>query len=101
MTDLTKRILRKTQAVVFDRGHRNVFLSLHPAAGDEVESVGVRLAGTRETYSIEGPSLYSYLVQRHADKIEKRAKAIKRAEGCRISTARAKARKELRKELTK
>lgn len=100
MTQLTKRVQRKTQATVFDRGRRNVFLTLEPARGDQVEGVGVRLAKTRETYRIEGPALYSFLVQRHAQKIETRAKAIRRTTGCRISTARAKARKELKAELS-
>lgn len=101
MTQLTKRVQRKTQATVFDRGSRAVYFTLEPAAGDRVESVGVRLAGTREVYRIEGPSLYSFLVQRHATKIEARAKAIRRATGVRISTARATARKELKGELAK
>jgi hypothetical protein len=99
MVELKKRVRRKTSATVFDRGRRHVFLSLEPSAGLRQESVGVRLAGTRDTYRIEAESLYSIAVKIHNAAIEKRAKQIQKAQGCPIRSARSKAKKELAADL--
>lgn len=99
MVELNKRVKRQTRAVVFDRGRRTIILSLEPARGDETESVGVRLAKTRDTYRIDAASLYSIVVKLHRSKVEKRAKVIAKDEGIRIASARRKAEKELAKEL--
>jgi len=91
MTDLTKQVTRKTSARIHEKGERrHILFTLIPPAG-----LGVRLAGTRQTYQIDAESVYSIAVKIHVQDVEKRAKQIAKNEGLKIRTARAKARKEL------
>jgi hypothetical protein len=99
MVELNKRVKRQTRAVVFDRGRRTIVLSLEPARGKDSESIGVRLAGTRDTYRIDAASVYSIAVKLHRSRVEKRAKELNKTEGVRIASARRMAEKELAKEL--
>jgi len=95
MTDLNKRVVRITGARRHEKSRtRAVILSLEPPA-----SVGVRLQGTRQTYRLEGESIYELAVRHHEAQIEKRAKRIAKDELKPMRSARAKARKEMAKEL--
>lgn len=95
MTDLTKPVTRKTSAAIHEKGQRRpVLVTLIPPA-----KVGVRLAGTRQTYSVDVEAVYSIAVKMHLADVEKRAKQIAKNEGLKIRSARAKARKELAKKL--
>ncbi len=91
MTDLLKPLTRKTSARVHEKGQgRPVLLCLIPSA-----KVGVRLAGTRQTYTIDAEAVYSIAVKMHLQAVEKRAKQIHKSEGLKMRSATAKARKEL------
>lgn len=88
---LIKPVARVTSARIHEAGKtRRAILSLIPGA-----AVGVRLEGTRQTYQVDAEVLYSFAVKQHERRIEKRAVHIHKAEGVRMKTARAKARKEL------
>lgn len=96
MTELTKKIVRKSTAKVFERGERRpVLIIMIPPA-----KVGVRLAGTRQTYQLDAEAVYSIAVKFHLQDVEKRAKQIAKTERLKMRSARAKARKELAKKLT-
>lgn len=91
MTELTKPLTRKTTARVFSKGQkRPVLLTMIPPA-----RIGVRLAGTRDTYQIDAEAIFSIAVKMHVAEIEKLAKRIAKNEGIRIKSATAKARREL------
>lgn len=97
MTELKTIVRRSTSARRHEKSRtRCVMLSLEPPA-----SVGVRLAGTRQTYRLEAESIYELAVRAHERAIERRAVQIRRNDPtCRsITSARAKARRELAKEL--
>ena len=97
MTPLNKVVSRTTNARRHEKSKtRCVILSLIPPA-----SVGVRLAGTRQTYRLEAESIYELAVRSHERAIERRAAQIRRNDPtCRsITSARAKARREMAKEL--
>lgn len=92
MTDLHKRLDRVTTARRHERGKtRLVIISVAPPA-----EVGARLQGTRDTYWLTAEELYELAVKKYARAVENLAQKIKKAEGCRITTARARARKQLR-----
>jgi hypothetical protein len=96
MTDLTKPVTRKTSARVHEKGkRRDILLTLIPPA-----KIGVRLAGTRQTYQLDAESVYSIAVKFHLLAVEKRAKQIAKAEGLKMRSAMTKARRELAKKLT-
>ncbi len=98
MTELTKPIKRETPATVFERSQsRNLIVSIEPAGRDGAV-IGVRVKGTRQTYRVGVNSVYNLAVQLHVSRIEKRAKAL-RKEGVPARSAKARARKEIDKEL--
>lgn len=99
MTDLTKPIKRKTPETRYEKSqHRNIIVSVEPAGRDSAV-IGFRLAGTRQTYRIGVQQGYNEAVQRHISKIAKKAKELHKDEKLPMRTARARARKELYKEL--
>lgn len=95
MTELSKKVTRKTSARLYEKGqNRDIYLTLIPTA-----RIGVRLAGTRQTYQIDAEAVYSIAVKLHLAEVERRAKQIAKAQGLAMRSARAKARKELAKDL--
>lgn len=95
MTDLLKRLTRKTAAAIHEKGQRRpVLITLIPPA-----KVGVRLAGTRQTYAVDAEALYSIAVKMHIADVDKRAKYIAKHEGVKMRTAKARATKELAQKL--
>lgn len=95
MTDLNRRVARLTTARRHEKSKtRAVVLSLEPPA-----SIGVRLAGTRQTFRLEAESVYELAVRSHTQRIERRAKAIAKSEGLKMRSALVKARKELSADL--
>lgn len=59
MTELAKRIQRKTSARRFEKSKaRKVILILEPPA-----TIGVKLEGTRQTYRLDAEVLYEMAVQ--------------------------------------
>lgn len=100
MTELTKPITRKTPETRYEKSQlRHIIASIEPA-GRESAVVGIRLAGTRQTYRIGVDAIYTIAVQRHLAKIEKEAKRLNKVERIPMRTARARARKALDKELS-
>lgn len=98
-TKLNKSVFRQTDELRHEKGAtRELIISIEPA-GRASAVVGTRLKGTRETFRIGVNTLYEIAVQRHLDKIGKRAGAIRRAEGCSKRSALVKARKELKADL--
>lgn len=94
-TELIKKVTRRSSATIHEKSQRRaVILSLEPTA-----AIGVRLAGTRQTYKIDAEVLYSFAVKQHELTIDRRAKAIRKATGKTPKAARAAAAKELRSEL--
>jgi len=96
MTDLTKPVTRKTFAGIHEKGkRRHILLTLIPPA-----RVGVRLAGTRQTYQLDAEAVYSIAVKLHLQDVDKRAKQLAKLEKLTMRTARARAKKELAKKLS-
>ncbi len=94
MTNLTKKLYRKTSAIRFEKSkHRHVILSLEPTA-----RLGVRLEGTRQTYKIDAEVVYEFAVRVWMTSVERRARQLIKA-GMKARSARSQARKELSKEL--
>jgi phosphoglucomutase len=94
MVELTRTIKRKTRATTFEKGRRRaIIITL-----EESQKIGVRLEGTRDTYRIDPEALYSFCVKQHEREVEKRAQQIRKT-GVAVRTARAQARKELKKTL--
>lgn len=99
MTELTKPIKRVTAEERREAGAtRRLVVSVEPS-GRTGAVVGVRLQGTRQTYRIGVQSIYNIAVQHHLQKIEKLAKRLHKEEKLPMRSARARARKELAKEL--
>ena len=99
MTDLNKPIARKTSETRFEKSQlRNIVVSIEPAGRDGAV-IGLRLAGTRQTYRIGVQSAYNAAVMHHIDKIAKETKRLCKAEGIPMRSAKAKARKEIAKHL--
>jgi hypothetical protein len=99
MTELTKPITRKTAATEYYKAaSRNLVVSLEPA-GRGAAQIGIRLAGTRQTYRIGINSVYRLAIDRHLQKVEKEAKRLHKEEKLPMRSARARARKTLEKEL--
>ena len=95
MTDLQKKVVRKSAGRVFSAGqNRRILIVLIPGA-----TIGLRLEGTRQTYTIDAEVAYTIAVEQHLRAVEKRAKEIVKLEKRPIRSARAKARKELDKKL--
>lgn len=92
MTDLNKRIARRTIKTVFEKGHRRVVVTLEPG-----DMLGLRLERTRETYYVSLTDLFQETQTRtiigRARKIEARAKQIAKG-GVNLRTARKQARQE-------
>lgn len=94
MTELTKPIKRVTPATVFENSqNRNLIVSIEPAGRGQA-FIGIRVKGTRQTYRVGVNSVYNLAVQLHVQKIERRAKELKKS-GVPARSAKAKARKEL------
>jgi hypothetical protein len=99
MTELTKPIKRETPATVFEKSQsRNIIVSIEPAGRSEAV-IGVRLKGTRQTYRVGINSVYNLAVQHYVNRIEKLAKRLHKEEKVPLRTARARARKQIDKEL--
>jgi hypothetical protein len=97
-TRLNKTIKRVTESIVFERGKtRQIVVSIEPTR--DGSSIGLKLLGNRDTYRIGTQSVLNMAIRHHQDKIERRTKAIMKAEGINQRSARARARKELAKEL--
>lgn len=58
MTDLNKKLKRRTLGTVFDRGHRRVIVTLHP--GDRI---GLRLERTKKEYIADVSAIYRAVVR--------------------------------------
>lgn len=96
---LSKIIRRETDSTVFERGQaRNLIISIEPAGRGEA-IIGCRLKGTRQTYRIGVGSVHLLAVERHLQSIEKLAKRLHKNEGIPMRSARARATKEMAKEL--
>lgn len=94
MTELSKRINRVTSARRHEAGRtRLVIVSFAPPA-----EVGARLQGTKQTFWLTAEEIYELGVRKYIRQVEALALKIKKAEGCRITTARAKARKQVKAE---
>lgn len=99
MTELTKPIKRVTAEERREAGAtRKLIVSIEPA-GRTGAVVGTRLQGTRQTFRIGVQSIYNMAVQLHLQKVEKLAKRLQKEERLPLRSARARARKELSKEL--
>lgn len=95
MTELTKKVSRRTRATVFERSvRRNVVVSLEPS-----QKIGLRLEGTRRTYRVDLEALYSLTVKLHLEEIERVTKRLMKLHGWTKRKARGEAAKELAKEL--
>ncbi len=97
MTGLAKPVHRTTSAVRHEKGKtRKVIVSLSPPA-----SIGFRLQGTQQTFWIDAEVGYEVAVRSFLRDVEKEARKIKKEEGSKtMASARAKARKRLRNQLT-
>lgn len=94
-TELTKPVGRKTSARIYEKGERRaVMVTLIPPA-----KIGVRLAGTRQTYQIDAEALYSIAVKLHIAEVERLTARLRKNEKLPMRSARARARKELAKTL--
>lgn len=94
MTKLDRPVRRTTAARRHEKSKtRLIVLSLEPPA-----KVGVRLAGTRQTYRLDAESVYELAVQAHEREIERVAKRIAKAEALPMRQARSKARKQCKEE---
>ncbi len=95
---LSKPVRRETESTVFERGQaRNLIISIEPAGREAI--IGCRLKGTRQTYRIGVGSVHLLAIERHLKNIERLAKRYHKEEGLPMRSARAKATKEMAKEL--
>ena len=95
MTDLLKMVKRRTISRRREQSKsRPMIVSLEPG-----DVIGVKLAGTRQTYRVSIEGVYEYALRQHLARIDKRARQIAKNEGLRLRSATAKARKELRDDL--
>jgi hypothetical protein len=96
MTELNRPVRRVSLGKRREKSAwRALILSLEPG-----DLIGIRLQGTRQTFRLGAESVYELAVQWHERKIEKRSRQLIKTEGLKLRSARAKARKELKKELT-
>lgn len=99
MNKLNKAIRRETDSTVFERGQaRNLIISIEPAGRGEA-IIGCRLKGTRQTYRVGVGSVHLLTVEKHLRNIERLAKRLHKDEGIPMRSARARATKEMAKEL--
>lgn len=92
MTTLSKPVIRTTSAVRHEKSKtRALILSLELPA-----KVGVRLAGTRDTFRLDAVAVYELAVMAHERAIEREARRIVKAEKIPLRTAKSRARKALR-----
>lgn len=95
MTDLLKTVRRRTISRRREQSKaRPMIVSLEPG-----DVVGVKLAGTRQTYRVSIEGVYEYALRQHLARIEKRARQIAKSEGFKMRSALARARKELKDDL--
>ena len=71
---------------------RNVIVSVVPPA-----EVGARLQGTKQTFWLTAEEVYEVAVRKWVRDVETEAKRIAKVERIRITTARAKARRQLKR----
>jgi hypothetical protein len=91
MTNLNKTIHRTTSAQRHEAGKtRAVIITLAPPA-----FIGLRLKGTKTTYFLEAEVAYELAIRSYTNEVEREAIRIKKSEGCKISTARVKAREKI------
>lgn len=96
---LTKPVRRETDSTQFSAGAaRSLIISIEPAGRGEAV-IGCRLKGTRQTYRIGVGSVYLLAVEKHVRAIEKLAKRLHKEERIPMRSARARAAKELNKDL--
>lgn len=99
MIKLEKPIRRMTAATQYSASrHRRMVVVVEPA-GRESATVGVRLEGTRQTFRVGLGQIYTLAVQIHLNRVEKKAMELHKNEKIPMRSARARARKELAKEL--
>lgn len=96
MTDLNKTIRRETRATIFSKGNRRPII-IHLESS---QKIAFQLKGTRDRYRLDPETCYAIAVRFHLERIERLAKKIKKEEGIKISSARVKARKELKGEVS-
>lgn len=72
ITRTTKATVRRTSDTVFERGRRDVIVTLGPGA-----LIGFRLSGTRRTYETTARACYMLALQQHLAE-QRRIKAAKR-----------------------
>lgn len=98
MTDLTKPVKRKTAATVFDQAKaKAIVVSLEPTRTGA--SIGLKIAGSRDTYRLSVNTVFNIAVRHHQDETERLARKINKNDGVPMRSARARARKEMAKEL--
>jgi len=97
-TKLNKSVTRETASNIFDSGSlKEVIVLIEPTRDGAL--IGFRLKGTRDTFKLPVGSLFVRAVEHHNQKVERRAKAIAKEEKRPMRSARARARKDLAKEL--
>lgn len=95
MINVEKPVKRKSGIHTREAGKmREIVVSVLPDG-----TLGFRLLGTRDTYTLPILAGYHIAVKAHVRDVERLAKKIKKREGCRISTARKKARLQLKENL--
>lgn len=93
MKNLTKEIHLVTGARRHEAGKtRKVIVSVKPPA-----EVGARLQGTLQTFWLTAEEVYEVAVRKFVREVEREAARIARTDRVRLSTARARARQQLRK----
>lgn len=97
-TKLNKPITRETESTEFDQGKlKELIVSIEPTRGGAL--IGFRLKGTRDTFRLPVGKMFVLAVDHHNAKVEKTARRLHKDEKLAIRSARARARKELAKEL--
>lgn len=99
-TTLTKAVTRKTAVETFDRGKsRSLIVSIEPAGRDNAV-IGIRIAGTRDTYRLGVQTVLNMAITKHHDDVRRKAQKLHK-EGTPMRSAKAQAKRELAKELRK
>ncbi len=96
MVELERNVRRQTRATVFSKGDRRPII-IHLESS---QKIAFQLKGTRQRYRLDPETCYAIAVRLHLEKIERLARKIKKEEGIKITSARAKARKELKGDIS-
>lgn len=101
MTELTKSVKRKSPVSVYDRGKlRPLMVSIEPAGRDNAV-IGIRVAGTRDTYRLGIQTILNVAIRKHDDDTKRLAAKLQKEEQLSKRSALARARREMAKELRK